>query len=444
MAAVAAVVVAAAGKAARATLQSIKRPGLLRAFFLPGALLLLPALAAALPPPAASPDACTELERPLAADAGPTLLASYPTAQPGPLDRAAFVYDNAVAAIALLGCGRSQLAARIGEALRLAVTQDRYWHDGRVRNAYAAGAIATGTPADPQPLKLAGWWDRTQGRWLEDTYQAGTDTGNVAWAMLALLALDDARAGAGRGGAADRPYLMAATRLGAWVEMQRDRRGAGGFTGGTNGHEPSPAVQRWKSTEHNVDLAAAFAHLARASGDAHWSELERAASAFVASMWDQRCGCFAAGTLADGRTRNPLLALDAQIWPLLALPHGVSRYGAALATAQARLRSGAGYAYSSAGGGPWIEGSAQVLLLLERLHRDAQSGALRALLDSAHVAGAGYFATSADTVPTGFMLESDPPQPRVYPHLLHLGAGAWAALAQQGFNPFTAARSLPR
>jgi hypothetical protein len=164
-------------------------------------------------------------------------------------------------------------------------------------------------------------------------------------------------------------------------------------------------------------------------------------------MWDPGCGCFAAGTLEDGTTANPVLALDAQIWPLLALPHGMQRYGAALASAQSRLRSDAGYSYSGAGGGPWIEGSAQMLLLLG-LRRpdsagDAQRDALRALLEAAHVPGAGYYATRDGTVPTGFMLASDPTQPRVYPHLLHLGALAWVALAQQGVDPFTGARRLP-
>jgi hypothetical protein len=433
MAAAAAAVVAAAGKAERTSLNATRRPGSLRAFFFLEWLLLT--LAAALPARAATSTACADLERPLALAAGPALLASYPTAPPGPLDQTAFVYDNAVAAIALLGCGRTDLARRIGDALRLATTQDRFWHDGRVRNAYAAGA--------PVTLRLAGWWDRRQGRWLEDSYQAGTDTGNVAWAMLALLALDEQRHAPPDGGADGRPYRLAALRLGAWVEMQRDQRGAGGFMGGAQGHEPSPAAARWKSTEHNVDLAAAFERLARASGDPHWSELARAAAGFVAAMWNARCGCFAAGTLEDGTTPNPVLALDAQIWPLLALPHGMQRYGAALATTQTRLRAQAGYAYSGAGGGPWIEGSAQVLLLLRLLHRDASNEALGALLEAAHLPGSGYYATSDGSIPTGFMLANDPTQPRVYPHLLHLGALAWVALAQQQLDPFTGARALP-
>jgi hypothetical protein len=41
------------------------------------------------------------------------------------------------------------------------------------------------------------------------------------------------------------------------------------------------------------------------------------------------------------------------------------------------------------------------------------------------------------------MLATDPTKPRVYFHLEHLGASAWAALADQGYNPFTGGRSLP-
>jgi hypothetical protein len=55
----------------------------------------------------------------------------------------------------------------------------------------------------------------------------------------------------------------------------------------------------------------------------------------------------------------------------------------------------------------------------------------------------GYFATTAAALPTGFILDTDPAQPRVYRHLEHLGATAWVALCDRGFDPFTAARSLP-
>ncbi len=117
------------------------------------------------------------------------------------------------------------------------------WQDGRLRNAYAAGVVANG------PVKLPGWWDNKQNKWLEDRYQVGSDNGNMAWAMLALLSMDDANAAS--------RFRDGAARVGTWVAQWADTRGTGGFTGGTFGHEPTPEVRTWKSTEHNTDLAAA-------------------------------------------------------------------------------------------------------------------------------------------------------------------------------------------
>ena len=78
-----------------------------------------------------------------------------------------------------------------------------------------------------------------------------TYTGNVAWAMLALLAYYDLQGG--------HQYLVAAERMGDWVERYcRDTQGAGGYTGGFEGWEPTPRKLTYKSTEHNIDLYAAF------------------------------------------------------------------------------------------------------------------------------------------------------------------------------------------
>lgn len=362
-------------------------------------------------------------------------LASYPTAAPGPLQHVAFLYDNALTTIALLACGQPLQARRIGDAMLLALAHDRHWHDGRLRNGYAAGSV------DGAALKLSGWWDEAAGRWLEDSYQVGSDAGNMAWAMLALVTLDDdARAGAA---AYDGRYAHGAETLARWLEGLRDARGAGGFTGGSFGSDAAPQRRLWKSTEHNVDLAAAFARLAAASGDVRWQAPSQAAAKFVESMWDPLRAGFAAGTTEDGVTVNPLQALDAQIWPLLALPRAMPRFAPVLPSAEAHLRSGEGYAYSEAGGGPWTEGTAQMLLLLKLLHRDSLLRAPTAALAAARAPGGGYYATTVAALPTGFKLDTDPGQPRLYLHLEHLGAAAWVALAQQGFNPFTGERALP-
>jgi hypothetical protein len=374
--------------------------------------------------------ACGYLVQSLATQpAGAVLLASYPTERSGVLSNAAFTYDNAVAAIALVGCGQIALGRRIGDALLLALDHDRYWHDGRLRNGYAAGAIRA------EPLKLAGWWDLSSQRWLEDGYQGGSDSGNMAWAMLALLTLHAA--------SGDTRYRDGALRVARWVEGTLDTRGAGGFIGGYFGNEPAPQRLRWKSTEHNTDLAAAFGLLARVTGDAHWEQRAAIAASFVDAMWNVGCGCFAVGTAEDGMTINPLLALDAQVWPLMALPGELKQHAPALQSIDRSLRFETGYTYSEAGGGLWIEGTAQVAVLLELMHQQARARELRAALNGQRTADGGYYASGAAATPTGFMLATDPAKPRVYFHLEHLGAAAWAALADQGYNPFTGGRSLP-
>lgn len=392
---------------------------------------LLALLAAPAQAVAAARPACDYLSKSVTAQpAGALLLASYPSERSGALSNAAFTYDNSVAAIALVACGHTPLARRIGDALLLALDHDRYWHDGRLRNGYAAGAIGAA------PLKLAGWWDLKSQRWLEDDYQAGSDSGNIAWAMLALLTLHAA--------SGDQRYRDGALRLARWVEGTLDARGAGGFVGGYFGHEPAPQRQRWKSTEHNTDLAAAFGWLARVTGDAHWRQRMTVAADFVAAMWNADCGCYAVGTAEDGVTLNPLLALDAQVWPLMALPGAAKLSEPLLQTVDSRLRFQAGYTYSDAGGGLWIEGTAQVAVLLELLHRQAPARTLRAAIEGERTADGGYYATGAAAMPTGFMLATDPSMPRVYFHLEHLGAAAWAALADRGYNPFSGGRRLAR
>src|ERR1700716_347655 len=97
------------------------------------------------------------------------------SALPAGLASAAFVYDNALAAIAMVACGNVRGASIIGNALSLATRHDRTFADGRLRNAYRPGPVGEGAAA------LPGWWDAKQNIWAEDPAQDGTSTGNVAW-----------------------------------------------------------------------------------------------------------------------------------------------------------------------------------------------------------------------------------------------------------------------
>jgi hypothetical protein len=361
---------------------------------------------------------------------GPLFLPSYPTVESGPLHGAAYLYDNAVAAIALVGCEEQDKADRIGAAILWAIDNDRIWHDGRLRNAYAAGVVADGA------VRLPGWWDNRQNKWLEDRYQVGSDIGNMAWAMLALLSIDDVNVRS--------RFRDGAARLGTWIAQWADTRGTGGFTGGTFGHEPMPEVRTWKSTEHNTDLAAAFGLLATRTGNSRWRDMATAAKHFVDTMWDPACACFAAGTAEDGITRNPTLALDAQILPLMALPGATRKFASAMATAEQRMRVGKGFSFGEDRDGVWTEGTGQMALLLKLLGRTEEVQPLMAVIESQRLPdGGGFYATSVQELPTGFMLDTDPTKPRLYFRLPHLGAASWAALAERGFNPFTATKGLP-
>src|ERR1700727_2939924 len=78
---------------------------------------MVPAAAAAIAP---AVDACAWLSLQVSMQTAPAVfLPSYPDAEPGPLHQAAFLYDNAVATIALTGCDRIADARRIGDALLL-------------------------------------------------------------------------------------------------------------------------------------------------------------------------------------------------------------------------------------------------------------------------------------------------------------------------------------
>lgn len=379
---------------------------------------LLAALALATP---ALADACATLERVVPRASGPVFLASYPTAGAGPLDKTAFTYDNAVAAIALVACGKKERAAQIGDAFLVAQDHDRFWKDGRLRNGYLAG------PVDSVPVKLAGWWEPKENRWVEDSYQVGSDTGNLAWVMLALETIFDATGAA--------KYREGAQRIGRYLEGSLSRVKPMGFDGGMFGDQPTPFRNRWKSTEHNTDLAAAFARLS--------DKRARRAAAFVAALWRPQCQCFAAGTTDDGHTPNTLLALDAQIWPLLALPGATAKYGGVLKTVE-HLQAGEGFAYSDAGKGLWTEGTAQAALLYGLMGNDGEVRRLNAAVETQRTPDGTYYASNAGELATGFVAQSDQTKPLTYLHLPHLGALAWVALAETRFNPFTGKSALPR
>ncbi len=354
----------------------------------------------------------------------PVLLRSYDSRRgqgapaTAPLHSAAFTYDNALAVIALLACNRRPQAERIGEALRLAAV-----HDTRLRDTYRAGVV-TGS----QPLPN-GWWDARHGHWVDaagqysGAYQDGTSCGNVAWTALALLALHDATG--------ETRWRDAAVHLADWVVVHAsDMRGNGGFDGGIESFLLVPRKALWKSTEHNIDLAALFAWLDRISapgGD--WGAQARRARHFVAGQWDASSGHFWMGTTADGVTplRTPS-ALDVQLWAQL-LPQAPGKWQRALDWIEHANAVPGGFDFTDTRDGLWTEGTAQAALVYRRIGAAARANTL-------------FESIAQQVSPGGYLYAT--PAPRIaavyswYHHQPCLAATAWAVLAALDRNPYLA------
>ena len=362
--------------------------------------------------------------------ASPGLLQSYETQPPASptateFDKtqanAAYVYDNAVTGLALLATGDTAGAAHLGRALAEAQSRDRFWHDGRLRNAYRSGPVAA---AGPYPLP--GWWDPAQSRWLEDGYQAGTATGVLAWAMLLWIALAKATN--------DPSFHTAATQAADWIETHV--RAPRGYLGGFLGFEPTPQRLTWVSTEHNIDLAAAFTALGRPQSAAH-------AKNFVAAMWNGSESRFFTGLRPDG-TINDHSAVDANLWPLLAA-NPDPQWSPALHWVLTRhgLPEGAppnateGVDFNTDRDGIWLEGTAITALACRHAGESAQA---QRLLDTiaAQTAPSGLvYACTTPTLTTGLSTGLDTKSPDfLYFRRPHIAPTAWALLAQRGVSPF--------
>ncbi len=339
---------------------------------------------------------------------GPALLNSYITeAGPDKSDfdvtqaNAAYVYDNALAGLLLHAAGDKAGAMRIGQALAIAQAHDRFYRDGRLRNAYQAGAMAA-------PAKLPGWWDAKADRWNEDPYQAGSATGPLAWAMLLWAALG-----------MDAP----ANSAGQFLDDQL--RAPSGYYGGFYGFEPAPLKLLWQSTEQNVDMFAACRALSRGEDAAQ-------AVRFVRARLDAATVSFQAGT-APGGAPNTLLAADAGIWPYLAGLGGEQTAKNAIK----RLRRGNGIGFSEASGSFWLEGTAFAALALgeDPLAKDFMATI------AANVSPLGYvYATVAPSLATGLTVGPSlkvgvPEQAFNYYRRPSLSATAWAGFAAAAINP---------
>lgn len=416
---------------------------------------------------------------PLSYEVDPRLPASSPFGFDSVTRNVAFTYDAAVAVIAFLSAGDLPRARLVADALIYAQCHDRYYDDGRLRNAYQAGDLFL--PPGWKPDR-PGWDDARRGNtvrapgwyvpiettsrdgnmrpigWYEDRFHASTHSGNVAWAMLALLSVWEATDG--RLTAAQRsPYLRSAVRLGEWLDRECQCKDLsdwrGGYMGGWDGWEPSPTTSArsvstkltYRATEHNIDLSAAFERLGRATGDARWAADAEHARRFVESMWDEKRGRYLTGTGPDSSEPNMnAIPVDVQAWAVLAL--GERAHVEALDYADRELRAGEGFAFAARRRGDaevvdhtkiWYEGTAQMALAFRLSPRRSPQDRKRAdeivaALHRGRNADGAMYAASDDDLKTGFNSVGD--EEWIYYRRPHTGATAWAVLAERGVNPF--------
>jgi hypothetical protein len=411
----------------------------LRARLIMSVMLLALGMHASSPATAATPTqqvaarACASLLARVnaASGTGPIFLQSYDNSagasEGRPTLTGAYTYDNALAVIALVACGHRDAARRIADALLAASEGDRSGAVGRVRNAYRPG------PVTERPMPPMGWWSDAERRWVEDPYQVGTASGNVAWAALALLTV----AGEGE----DDRYRAAASRLASWVTVTAlDPRQPAGFIGGLYGYDDTAERLTWKSTEHNTDLAAVFDWLSRLEPDKTWQADARTARAFVAAQWDSASGHFWVGTTPDGVTSNRLNAgLDAQLWPLL-LRDAPEAWAASIEYVEQHHGVSGGFDFNDDRDGIWWEGTAQAALAYRALGRTEEAERLLSEIDGQFSPGGFIWASSRSRLTTGLGLSpASTIDDFYYYRLPHLAPTAWAALAATGWNPFTGA-----
>jgi hypothetical protein len=344
----------------------------------------------------------------------------------------AYVYDNACAMIALSKDGKFDKAKQIADAIVYAAENDRYYTDGRLRNAYANG--------DPQSYsgwhsrisdemsQNSGFWDEAEGAWFEDYYTVSTSTGNIAWAILAL---NEAHRSFPDGD----KYLETAKRLGDFVLTLESP--TGGFTGGYEDWEGQEFSVTYKSTEHNIDLIAAFGQLAEFTGEDKYKTASESAKAFVMSMYDPALNLFYTGTGTDGVTINKdVLPLDCNTWAILTLGSDFTDGEAVLAEVEKQFGAYGGYDFNTDKDGVWFEGTAQVALAYKTLGNDTKYKEILAFLESNISENGSITAADRDYVTTGFNVSGMDNLPWNYAKREHLGATAWLAFAELGVNPF--------
>lgn len=389
---------------------------------------------------------------------------------------ACFSYDNSLMVLAFCARGLPddmRRARLICDAFVEVQDRDgfvdrfgRSCRDGRIRNGYSCGDIIDSLRGDVP--RLPGWWDGGKGMWFQESYCAGTDSGNMAWVVIALLEFWEK---AGR--PSTPPYLMAAKRMCEWIHRNTySTSGLGGYRGGVDqvekdsDHPDGQKWNPWKSCEHNIDIFVAFERLSRALGDPIWHDRAQHARQFVWRMIDPTDAHLWTGTELDGSTINRRVKpLDANPWALLAFEDTMTfgrSVDAAAKNCLVTVRSAHGdiqgydfkyndFKFENAASkdiqdvdehGIWWEGTAQMQLAFRMLAQKQQADeCLRWLRQhsssTTHKGAVMAAATTKDGLATGFERMDKNKTKWIYWSRPHAGgATCWYIFAELGWNPY--------
>jgi hypothetical protein len=427
----------------------------------------------------------------------PRLIRSYvPTAEAKDdwIRNPAFLYDNALVALALLSRSNPQNPAKkrgqagdceerallLLDSICWAQTHDRHYHDGRWRNGYAPGPLED---ESTKAARLPGLWNRDTDHFDEDAYVVSSDVGNVSWSCLALLTSCEFlekrkqhRRLDSKEQARFATYLEAARNGAEWIATNcQVADGFGGFSGGFDGWEPSaenpdgPTKLKWRSTEHNLDFFVVCQKLASLTTAAEevtrWRDRAEHARKFVLSMWQK--DHFATGTTEFEEINSAFPPpLDAQTWTILAMGHdpefravtgwsGGTDLPACIDWTESNCRvtvgKAAGYRFSSEGTNCWPEGTSQLAAVYRYIGESRKADRILTELigqckikqpppsNKYSVSGidvpGGLPAAFPDDAETGFVkIFWKKEEKWTYKSRMHTGATAWLILGAQREN----------
>lgn len=355
----------------------------------------------------------------------------------------AYVYDNALALIALAEVDANAHVEMIADALVFAQSHDRTFDDGRFRNAYTSGNPKSDSGRSLTggriSIRLPGFWDR--GSWQEDYYMVSTSTGNMAWAIIALC-----RAAEKVSGEKKRAYTDAAVRASDFVLTLKSE--TGGFSAGYEGWDETQVKVDYKSTEHNIDLISAFDEVAGLIAESDATKAEEYLDArdyaknFVMTMYDKELYCFYTGTEADGVTVSKgVIPLDTNSLAILCLKENYAEVGAAevreiIDFVEESMTVGGGFDFSAGDlDGIWNEGTAQMALCYSSIGEADKYDMIMKYLATQASSEGSIPAADRDGVSTGFMVTGSD-APWEFHNTKSIGATSWYALAQLKANPF--------